>query len=391
MLKTIREIEAKITRAFENDWQHAVCGTSSAAWPLQVSLGSVTKAELEADFAGMRSRMADVGTWAVARGLPVQTTNRRVSSSTQRVPTHVVVHDIDEAARVLGRPYIERLEAGRLQAVRLRELFGEAADVPGVVRMLHDNACDEADFDLVCKAASWFACNDATGLTTRQVPLEGFHAKWLDGKGRKEMIRLLCSTADLNLSKRPQQINFTYLYPTYLRKSLRRHDSHVQGDSGEPAYRPSTVMISENRDTALWFPEIAQGIAIQGDGWKGQALIGQLDWVAGAEAVVYWGDMDAVGFEILNAYRAQGLDARSIFMDKETFERYERFGTRVGTEGKTIKSIRKRLDFLTDSERELYECLTDPSWKRALRVEQERIPLLEAQRKVRGIAGAGRL
>lgn len=116
-----------------------------------------------------------------------------------------------------------------------------------------------------------------------------------------------------------------------------------------------------------------------------------MDWVAGAEAVMYWGDVDAAGFEILNAYRAQGLDARSIFMDKETFERYERFGARVDTEGKTIKSIRKRLDFLTDSERELYECLTDPAWERALRVEQERIPLLEAQRKVRGIAGAGRL
>lgn len=388
MLKTTDEIASRLCRVFERDWHHAACGDSMIAWPVRIPVGTLTKADLEADFAGLRKRIVALDAWAASQGFEVLTTSRRVSGTIQTVPTHVVVHGVDELARALGRPCVQRLATGRERAIRLRELFASKADFPRVVKMLDDHACDEDDFGLVCKAAAWFARNDASGLTARQVPLEGFHAKWLDAKRHKEMVRLLCGGSEPCLLTRPVQINFTYLCPEYKKSGLRRHDSHVEGDRGGPAYPPRTVVISENRDTALWFPDIPKGIAIQGDGWKGQEVIGRLDWVKAAETVVYWGDMDAAGFEILNAYRAHGLDVRSIFMDSEAFERYERFGTRVNPQGEPLKPARVRLDFLADSERMLYERLTDPEWTRPYRVEQERIPLAEAQRKVLGIVGA---
>jgi hypothetical protein len=46
-------------------------------------------------------------------------------------------------------------------------------------------------------------------------------------------------------------------------------------------------------------------------------------------AVVYWGDMDADGLEILDGFRAAGVPAVSILMDAAAYEAWEHFGTNV--------------------------------------------------------------
>ncbi|MEU4516718.1 DUF3322 domain-containing protein [Nonomuraea wenchangensis] len=38
----------------------------------------------------------------------------------------------------------------------------------------------DTDFGLLCAAAAWFRVNSDSGLTPRQVPIEGLHAKWLN-------------------------------------------------------------------------------------------------------------------------------------------------------------------------------------------------------------------
>ena len=172
----------------------------------------------------------------------------------------------------------------------------------------------EVDFNLLITAGKWFRDNDATGLTARQVPIEGLDSKWLNTA--RHLVRLLSANDDLGLVQRPRTTNFTYLDTAHLRSGGRRYDSVTQGDASRPSYTPTTIIITENKDTALYFLDIEGGIAIQGGGAAGPATISKIPWVIECSNVLYWGDLDAEGYEIVDQYRRRGLNVRTILMDQ---------------------------------------------------------------------------
>lgn len=158
----------------------------------------------------------------------------------------------------------------------------------------------------------------------------------------------------------------------------RRHDCISVGDRVQLPYTPRVVVISENKDTAVAFPPVPGGIAVEGGGFGG-GTAAAMDWLNDAPVLVYWGDIDAPGFQILNGFRAAGIRAVSMLMDMPTFETYEQFGTNLDRRGDPIGSGNRRdLSHLTEPERTMYDALTDPSWTRHRRLEQERIPLDDA-------------
>jgi hypothetical protein len=207
--------------------------------------------------------------------------------------------------------------------------------------------------------------------------LEGFHAKWLDVAGHRQMVCVLAGLESLELKERPRLVRFRYLDPAYLSTGARTHDAWLEGDTCVLPYRPRVVVICENRDTALWFPAVEGGIAVQGDGMAGTATLMGVDWIAGAERVLYWGDIDVHGFQILAAYRERGLDVRSILMDAATYQAFERFGTMVDKHGRLLqpKPDAQPLPGLTADENALYLRLCSPDHMGPRRIEQERIPL----------------
>ena len=303
----------------------------------------------------------------------------RVAGGTQKVPTHVVVPDIDAAASVAGRPARARLARARNRSAILADAFpssGSATIAKVVAR------CDDAsdvDFDLLVRAALWFSEHDAAGLTPRQVPLEGFHAKWLDSAGRRTLISLLCGKESLGLSGRPARVDFAYLDPLYLAGGNRRYDSYVIGDASELPYAPSVAVIVENKDTYLRFPPLEGGVCIFGGGSAGSAHVRMLPWINEVDRLLYWGDMDTDGFAILDGYREGGLEVASILMDMRAYRRYERFGTSLAIGPQQLADRRTcALEHLNASERELYDYLADPDCPTARRIEQERIPLAHA-------------
>ena len=94
---------------------------------------------------------------------------------------------------------------------------------------------------------------------------------------------------------------------------------------------------------------------------------------------MYWGDIDAAGFEILDGFRADGVPAISMLMDLATFDRYERYGTSLDRRGDRLgPGTRRDLPHLNAAERTMYHALTDPAWQAHRRIEQERIPLTDA-------------
>ena len=384
MFKAIEEVRKALLRHFNTHWSDEVADEAlwiaSRRWPCVVSLGSVKTSELTSSALEVSDYVRSLREWCERKGLELVESPRRFGA-VQSLPSRVIAPTIDASAEVAGIWYVDLLAMARR---RVRLLASEEG-LPKVFRddanalsraLVFTRGWEDEDFKLLIRAGVWFAHHDASGLTPRQVPLEGFHAKWLDARGTRELVCLLAGKESINLADRPFEVSFAYLDPAWLSQGGRHYDTYVQGDVAALPYDPRFVLVVENKDTYLAFPPVEGGVCVFGKGKEGPARLGLVPWVREARTVFYWGDMDADGLEILNAYRAAGLEVESILMDLPSFEAYERFGTRQKARVRDLAAhVPQSVPNLVADERALYERLTDPSWKGALRIEQERIPL----------------
>lgn len=155
------------------------------------------------------------------------------------------------------------------------------------------------------------------------------------------------------------------------------------GDTFAPAYQPEVVVISENKDTAIHFPELAGGLIVEGVG-RGGRTVASFPWIREAPLVVYWGDMDRDGYEILNGYRIDfDRDLDSILMNVAAYEEFEPYGTNHDQNGRDLVAGAPRVvDHLRADELEVYLRLLHPEHSGHRRIEQERIPLTRALSEV---------
>ncbi|GAA3348637.1 DUF2220 family protein [Amorphoplanes nipponensis] len=403
-MKTIDQVLADIQRRLANTWPQSTTiapaelpsraadqdQDPAAAWPHAFALGKPASAQLADNFAAAAAWAATWRSWSAGHDVALRTASRRVHGTDQALPTHVIVMHADQAAHLVGGAWPHRLEQGRRRASILAADFPHLAAptllAPTVAAV---DTLDDVDFDLLRRAATWFRTNDATGLTPRQVPIEGLHAKWLNH--RHHLVRRLSGSDDLRLlPPHPPRVHFTYLDPTHRGAGGRHHDSATLGDAIVPAYQPEVVIISENKDTAIHFPELDAGISIEGVGRGGTTIAG-LPWLTHADHVIYWGDMDADGLEILNEFRAAGIPATSILMVPSAYERWEKYGTNLDARGRPLQARTPRpVPLLTAAETELYLNLIAEDWTGHRRVEQERIPLAVAASAVRHLITAVR-
>ena len=124
------------------------------------------------------------------------------------------------------------------------------------------------------------------------------------------------------------------------------------------------VLIVENKTTlytTLTLPMMKGTIAIFGSGYNVYNLK-NVNWFSNVD-LVYWGDIDVQGFEILSQFREYHPNTKSVLMDKNTFDTY--FEGDLGT----ITNMPLPCN-LSDSELSLYELLKVNNW----RLEQEKIP-----------------
>jgi hypothetical protein len=349
------------------------------AWPWTYPLGLGPQAVLELDTGALTLWASSWRTWAQTGAVSLTTRVRRVYGTDLVLPTHASIDNLDAAGSVLGGAWPNRIASARTRSAALAEAFPGSTQLPRVVRAM--DGCSDVDVDLLVRASQWFAQNDATGLTPRQVPIEGLHAKWLNT--RQGLIRDLTGLEDLRLAPpHPARLHFTYLDPEHLEGGGRRHDSASVGDRPALAYQPRVVVISENKDTAIGFPRMVSAVSVEGVG-KGGGTAARFDWVREADLVVYWGDMDADGLEILNEFRTAGVPAHSILMSIEAYDEWARYGTDTDARGKPLELHPPRAaGHLTQAEGALYARLLDPDWTGPRRIEQERIPLAAALQEV---------
>ena len=124
------------------------------------------------------------------------------------------------------------------------------------------------------------------------------------------------------------------------------------------------VLVVENKTTlytTLTLPKMDDTIAIFGSGFSVFNLK-NVRWFDNLK-LLYWGDIDVQGFEILSQFRTYFSQTKSVIMDKQAFDKF--FENDIGTP----TNISTKLN-LTDEEQELYEILKTNNW----RLEQEKIP-----------------
>jgi hypothetical protein len=371
-MKSPADVVADVRRRLERTWAADVTGVEES-WPHRFPLGALAKGELEAGWQAEYQPL--IRTWRdFAHGRPVQlrTEARRVYTTVQDIPTHVEIATAEDAAAIAEADWAARLGRGRERASLLAHQFPEAGGLARIVRAADEYT--DTDFSLLLKVAAWFTANDAIGFTPRQVPIPGIHAKWLNT--HQQLILTLTSRDTLGLlPSHPSRIHFTYLDPDHRATGARRHDCATVGDAFTPPYAPQIVIISENKDTAIHFPPLPGGIAVEGGGFGGKAAA-SFGWLTGARHLLYWGDIDAYGFEILNGWREDGVPAVNILMDEATYDAYEPFGTNTDRNGHPLKAgVPKPVPHLTDQERSVYQRLLDAQLRGHRRIEQERMPL----------------
>jgi hypothetical protein len=126
------------------------------------------------------------------------------------------------------------------------------------------------------------------------------------------------------------------------------------------------VIIVENKTNlytvALTLPVQENTIVIFGSGFKVENLK-NVKWLSSVE-ILYWGDIDIQGFEILSQMRGYFPQTKSLLMDEDTFNKF--FENDYGTLSKVTTLLN-----LTEIELSIYEKLKQKNW----RLEQEKIPL----------------
>jgi len=232
------------------------------------------------------------------------------------------------------------------------------------------------------KVCNYFSVNPVPNLYIRELPIQ-VHTKFIEDNKSicKELLDILIEkyiNREYTLLKDfEKRFNLKYAEPTVRFRILDKNISQQYFSGIDDLSVPVSlfenlklpvkrVLIVENKTNlltiALTLPELEKTIVVFGSGYKVENLK-NAKWFNEME-LLYWGDLDIQGFEILSQFRSYFPHVKSILMDKLTFEKY--FKENKGTPN----NISIRLN-LTNDEQQLYELLKANNW----RLEQEKIPL----------------
>ena len=278
------------------------------------------------------------------------------------------------------------VDIGRARELASALRSADAILTPATLRAVY--RLRAADVEVLVSAMTWLREHpDAGTWTLRQLPVPGMHTKWLDTHGT--LLRDVAGR-DVRDEVRPRLTvtHLTYVDPGHAASGRRRHDAWTTGDVHDIAYRPRVVLVVENRDSRLWFPPVRDTIVVEGDGKAAAALLANVPWIRAADHVVYWGDIDADGYTILDQFRAtlaepapDGAPAKpvtSILMDATDLHHYAQHGVNHDKAGRPIKPSPATLTHLTEAETTAYNTIATAGPTPFRRIEQEAIPLTHA-------------
>jgi hypothetical protein len=294
-----------------------------------------------------------------------------------QVPARVVIESLDQLCRLLGT-------AAQVRSLNeMLERTGE--EVPELLPWLRSHplvAVEHAVIwpDLLATVA-WIRDNEDDSLYLRHIDVSGVDTKFVENNQRL-LTRLLEATLPSDQRESlPASSDFARRFgyrsrPYYTRlRLLDPTDSPFPPGVTEIALRTDElaqvplparrIFVVENEVSYLAFPAVEDAVVVFGSGF---ALTNTLDlpWLA-AKDVVYWGDIDTYGFDILDRLRSRLAHVTSILMDPDTLIAHRRQWVLEPS------PTNRQLAHLTPEECALYTDLVEDRYGHHVRLEQERV------------------
>lgn len=250
----------------------------------------------------------------------------------------------------------------------LRGRWPDSTYLPDGLPGLIDDAAalDGADLDRLVGMTAWLADHPDSGLMPRMVAVPGVDTKWLE-RHRGLVERLLTAVTGqvgTGLAEEPQRFRIRVLDESVEGVRLSDLTAGVdQLDKLEVA--PQAVLIVENLTTLAALPPLPGVVAVHGRG-HGVVQLDRVGWIAGSP-ILYWGDLDTHGFNILSRARGRLSGTRSVLMDADTLHEFHDLAVPEPTQAHGVTG-------LTAAEDAVYRQLERDD----LRLEQERIPMTHA-------------
>lgn len=351
-------VAAKARRTVDRNLKVWLFGATVDA--LTMRLGSPSEAAVAAHRAVVENW---VHAWQVSR-LDVRWEERRWPSlGRQLLPVAVTIEGADAIVAAAG-------ETRRWLALQQRRAQLQALDDgPQWPAVLSDtfrywNALTDNDFDRLVAVVCWLHQNPDSGLLIRQLPIPGVDTKWL-GAHRAAVTALVVPLGvpeHLGLRER-ELLRAVVIADPALRQGLPRIFTAPDRESAGLDLAASQVLVVENLQTLEALPDVPGTVAVFG--WGDHSIaVAKFPWVQNAPRVIYWGDLDPDGFDILARFRAE-CPCESLLMDHAALERWRDLAVPHAANGSVDVA------WLTAGERAALDVLR----RDGLRLEQERIPI----------------
>lgn len=229
----------------------------------------------------------------------------------------------------------------------------------------------------VLKVCRYFISTPRPDLYLRQLPVE-VHTKFIEENSA--LIQSLLHFLIPDHVRNPDQKRFAErFYLKYDEPLIRvrmldsadrvaKHFSDISiplSDFEQCGFPARNVLIAENKMNFLTLPSLPSSIAVWSGGGFNVGYLKGAGWLS-AKKIYYWGDIDEHGFQILHQLRHYCPHAKSVLMDRETFDRFNSFAVN----GR--RAFAETLDLLTPDEACLYRYLK--SLESRNRLEQEKLP-----------------
>lgn len=372
----------------------------SGAYPRRRALKRPTAAALLRDYAAARAWAAAL--FAAPGPFTLETTEvGRNTIGSNQLPAAVVFASAEDEIAFAGRAK----DAARFMELAeglsgLDEAFRSWA-LRRPLKLLELGAGALA----AARVALWLRDNPGPGIYVRQLNLSGVHTKFIEGN-RKVIDELLGTlSAEATAYDAPEAADgqvadvaaesgsllgqpaprtaaarfaarHGFLHPPELVRfrSLdgavpllgSARDVTVTADAFSTLGLPVTrVVITENLVNFLALPERPGTLAIYGGGY-GFSSLREASWLRDCE-ILYWGDLDTHGFQILDQLRAVHPDVVSVLMDEATLLAHR------DAWGSEPAQSTAGLGRLTGDEAALYEKLRNDAYGPSVRLEQELI------------------
>lgn len=292
---------------------------------------------------------------------------------TQDLPTSIYFENEFDYLKFLGKE--KEVELFVKSANRITETYPQLKE--WIIKYPTKVVANQAKWESILKVCNYFKQYPKPNLYVRELPIN-VHTKFIERNQSliRELLDVLISEQiNEKESLFEKRFGLKYAEPQIRFKVLDKEisqnffsgidDLAIPLSQFESLNLPvEKVIVFENKTifyTALTLPNMNKTIALFGSGFSVYNLK-NVQWFENKK-LLYWGDLDAQGFEILSQFRSYFPLVKSILMDMKTFEKFFEY------DSGTPSNISIELN-LTDEEQQLYDFLKVNNW----RLEQEKLP-----------------